>query len=130
MLKPLKVGAFFRAAAETRRIYAVRYVPQDEKEVVLPPEYTEYADVFSKENADEVPPKGGPEHAIELTGEPPFGPLYNLSVKELAALRDFLREVTSKGWIRESESRAGAPILFTPKKDGELRLCVDYHGLN
>ena len=35
-----------------------------------------------------------------------------------------------KGWIRPSESSAGAPILFMLKKDGGLRLYVDYRGLN
>ena len=36
----------------------------------------------------------------------------------------------SKGFIRRSKSPAGAPILFIKKKDGSLRLCVDYRGLN
>ena len=45
-------------------------------------------------------------------------------------LREYLRDALAKGWIRESSSPAGAPILFAPKKDGELRLCVDYRGLN
>jgi Reverse transcriptase (RNA-dependent DNA polymerase) len=35
-----------------------------------------------------------------------------------------------RGWIRESNSPAGTPILFTLKKGGELHLCVDYRGLN
>ena len=34
------------------------------------------------------------------------------------------------GRIRRSDSPAGAPILFVPKADGTLRLCVDYRGLN
>jgi len=62
--------------------------------------------------------------------EPPYGPIYPLSQTELAALRDFLEENLAKGFIRESKSPAGAPILFVPKKDGGLRLCVDYRGLN
>jgi hypothetical protein len=46
------------------------------------------------------------------------------------ALWEFLEENLAKGFIRESKSLAGAPILFVPKKDSSLRLCVDYRGLN
>jgi hypothetical protein len=71
-------------------------------------------------------------YAIEtLPGKtPPFQPLRNLSANELAALRDYLSTAEANGWIRRSVSEAGAPILFAPKKDGALRLCVDYRGLN
>ena len=65
-----------------------------------------------------------------MTSEPPYRPIYNLSEKELKVLREYLRDALAKGWIRESSSPAGVPILFAPKKDGELRLCVDYRGLN
>ena len=41
-----------------------------------------------------------------------------------------MAEALDRGWIRESSSPAGAPILFVPKKGGELRLCIDYQGLN
>jgi hypothetical protein len=41
-----------------------------------------------------------------------------------------LDKYLQRGWIRESKSPAGAPILFAKKKDGTLRLCVDYRGLN
>ena len=50
--------------------------------------------------------------------------------KELEELRDYLGKNLSRGWIRESDSPVGAPILFVKKKDGSLRLCVDYRGLN
>ena len=53
-----------------------------------------------------------------------------MSLRELAALKEFLEENLAKGFIRESKSPAGALILFAPKKDGGLRLCVDYRGLN
>ena len=50
--------------------------------------------------------------------------------KELEELRDYLGTKLSRGWIRESDSLVGAPILFVKKKDGSLRLCVDYRVLN
>lgn len=49
---------------------------------------------------------------------------------ELTSLREYLDEMLGKGFIRSSNSPAGAPILFVKKKDGSLRLCVDYRGLN
>lgn len=129
--EPLKAGAFFRAATKTERLYFVRYVATAGEDVPeLPPEYEEFRDVFSEDAANTLPPRGRPEHAIELTGDPPYGPIYNLSEKELKVLREYLKDALDRGWIRESTSPAGAPILFTPKKGGELRLCVDYRGLN
>jgi Reverse transcriptase (RNA-dependent DNA polymerase)/RNase H-like domain found in reverse transcriptase len=97
----------------------------------LPQEYAEFADVFSEAKAVMLPPLGGPEHAIKLEGgEPPYGPIYNLSEQELKVLCEYLRDAIERGWIRESNSPAGAPILFTPKKGGKLHLCIDYRGLN
>ena len=46
------------------------------------------------------------------------------------ALRKYLEENQRKGFIRESQSLAGYPILFISKKDGSLQLCVDYQELN
>jgi hypothetical protein len=53
-----------------------------------------------------------------------------LSEPELVALRTYIDENLANGFIRHSKSPAGAPILFVKKKDGSLRLCVDYRGLN
>jgi hypothetical protein len=91
-----------------------------------------YTDVFSDANAKKLAPNRDIDLAIELQPgkEPPYGPIYPLSPRELAALKEFLEENLAKGFIRESKSPAGAPILFAPKKDGSLRLCVDYRGLN
>jgi hypothetical protein len=61
---------------------------------------------------------------------PPHRPIYNLSTKELEVLRNYIDNALEIGWIRPSKSPARAPILFAPKKDGGLRLYVDYRGLN
>ena len=45
-------------------------------------------------------------------------------------LRDYLTNALERGWIRPSESPAGAPILFVPKKGRKLRLYIDYQALN
>jgi hypothetical protein len=89
-----------------------------------------YKDVFNPVKAAKLADQGGFEHAIETTGPPPFGPLYNLSGPQLKALCDYIEDALKKGWIRHSVSPAGTPILFVPKKDDGLRLYVDYRGLN
>jgi hypothetical protein len=48
----------------------------------------------------------------------------------LQALREYLRKELAAGKIRRSKSPVGAPIIFVPKPDGSMRLCVDYRGLN
>ena len=90
-----------------------------------------FPDVFSRKNAEQLAPHRDIDLAIDLQPgtEPPYGPLYNLSPAELKALREWLEDALRKGFIRESQSPADAPILFVPKKDGSLRLCVDFRGL-
>ena len=91
-----------------------------------------YADVFDESAAKTLPSHRQTDHAIELkpNTEPPFMRTYNLSPRELEALEEFITDRLAKGHIRESISPAGAPIVFIPKKNGTLRLCVDYRGLN
>ena len=49
---------------------------------------------------------------------------------ELAALKAYIETNLENGFIQRSSSPAAAPILFLKKKDGSLRLCVDYRALN
>lgn len=53
-----------------------------------------------------------------------------MSPKELDALRLQLDDLLEKGFIKPSKSPWGFPVLFAKKKDGSLRLCVDYRALN
>ncbi|KAA0054814.1 reverse transcriptase [Cucumis melo var. makuwa] len=55
---------------------------------------------------------------------------YRMAPSELKELKMQLQELVDKGYIRPSVSPWGAPVLFVKKKDGTLRLCIDYRQLN
>lgn len=98
----------------------------------IPAEYHDFADVFSETKANNLAPHRPYDLKIHLDEgtEPPWGPIYSLSQQELLALREFIEENLRTGFIRPSRSPHRAPVLFVRKKDGSLRLCVDYRGLN
>src|SRR5271167_276442 len=98
----------------------------------VPEEYHDYADVFNKAKADTLAPHHPYDLKIEIEegASPPIGPMYSLSQSELATLREFIDEHLRIGFIRSTTSPHGAPVLFIKKKDGSLRLCVDFRGLN
>ena len=98
----------------------------------LPSKYKDFGDVFEKKNDDYLLEHRPYDCPIDLQegASPPFGPIYGLSERELQALRTYLEENLEKGFIQPSKSPAGAPIFFVKKKDGSLRLCVDYRRLN
>jgi len=98
----------------------------------VPECYHDFADVFSEGVARKLPPHRSYDHTIEVEEgkQPPHGPIYAMSGVELAALKDYIEDNLKKGFIRPSNSPAGAPVLFAKKKDGSLRLCVDFRGLN
>jgi hypothetical protein len=101
-------------------------------EGIVPPEYADYLSVFREKEAVGLPPHRHHDHHIPLLEGrvPPFEPLRALDEDRLRVLRDYLDENEKRGWIRRSMSPAGAPIHFVKKKDGTLRLCVDYRRLN
>ena len=61
---------------------------------------------------------------------PPFSPIYFLSEVEQLALHEFLDENLKNQFIRPLQSSAGTPVLFIKKKDGSLRLAINYRSLN
>lgn len=78
-----------------------------------------------------VEPKVKTELKLVLTDTKPFH--YNprrLSQYEKKELRKILDNLLQKGVIRESESEYASPIVLVKKKNGEIRMCVDYRHLN
>ncbi|KAI3685705.1 hypothetical protein L6452_34962 [Arctium lappa] len=55
---------------------------------------------------------------------------YRLAPSEMQEMMDQLQELLEKGFIRPSSSPWGAPVLFVKKKDGTMRMCIDYRELN
>jgi len=55
---------------------------------------------------------------------------YRMTPAEMKELKDQLQELLDSGFIRPSMSSWGAPVLFVKKKDGSMRLCIDYRELN
>ena len=94
--------------------------------------YYDLCIVFEKKEADKLPPHRVYDISIDLVpgAQLYFGPIYSLTVEEKKALREYIKENLAKGFIRKSKSPAGAPVLFVRKRDGSLRLCVDYRKLN
>ena len=86
----------------------------------VPKEYHDYADVFSAGKAEVLPPHRPYDHHIDTINdqEPPFGKIYNMSTNELEALKSYIDEMLGKGFIRSSNSPAGALVLFVKKKNG------------
>ncbi|GJW65879.1 hypothetical protein Tco_0117763 [Tanacetum coccineum] len=59
-----------------------------------------------------------------------FPEVFPEELPEMKELADQLQELSDKGFIRPSSSPWGAPVLFVKKKDGSLRMCIDYRELN
>ncbi|GKD85142.1 hypothetical protein Tco_1356296 [Tanacetum coccineum] len=55
---------------------------------------------------------------------------YRLAPSEMLELSNQLKELQEKGFIRQNHSPWGAPVLFVKKKDGSMRMCIDYRELN
>ncbi|KAI2657573.1 Transposon Tf2-9 polyprotein [Labeo rohita] len=98
----------------------------------VPVPYRDLAEVFSKRSAAQLPPHRPYDLAIDLVqgAVPPRGRLYSLSATEHQAMEEYVAEGLRAGTIRPSSSPAAAGFFFVKKKDGGLRPCVDYRGLN
>ncbi|KAH0661672.1 hypothetical protein KY284_026603 [Solanum tuberosum] len=91
----------------------------------------EFSDVFPEDL-----PRLSPEQEVEfgIYVIPDTQPIsihpYRMAPVELQELKEQLKDLLEKGFIRPSMSPWGAPVLFVRKKDGSLRMCIDYRQLN
>lgn len=101
------------------------------EEIQQIPVVREFPDVFPDE-VPGMPPEREVEFTIDLIpGSAPISKTpYRMSPKEMQELKNQLQELLDKRYIRPSVSPWGAPVLYVKKKDGGLRLCIDYRELN
>jgi hypothetical protein len=92
----------------------------------------QYTDVFPEELPKGLPPEISFQLNIKLLPDIKAikPPMYKLSIDELKEVKKQIDELLEKGFIRPSNSPWGSSILFVPKRDGRLRMCVDYRALN
>ena len=90
----------------------------------------QYADVFSQHELD-LGHYGGVKNRIELLDEHPFKQRYRrIPPHMMEEVSDHLRQLEASGVIRPSKSPFSSPVVCCRKKNGQLRLCIDYRLLN
>ena len=115
-----------RLKPKRTQVNSLTGVVQEEVPVVK-----DYLDVFPEELPG-MPPDREIEFLIELL--PGTWPIskrpYRMPANDLEEVKKQIKELLEKGYIRPSSSPWGAPVLLVEKKDGTLRMCVDYRSLN
>jgi len=132
-----QVGVLYVCPREVREVGTLTKGQETAKPPIqeienVPKEYWDFQDVFQERGKGQLPEHQPWDHKISLKSgtQPAFKPIYPLSEKEHEALQEYIDKNLEWGYIRPSTSPAGYPILFVPKKNGKLQLCVDYCQLN
>lgn len=134
-IRPITASQLAKSVRKKCQIYAIQvgYAGSEDKITTVEniPVVQDFADVFPEEIPG-LPPKRDLDFTIELV--PGVAPVscapYRMSVPELTELKMQLQELLDKKYIHPSVSSWGAPVLFVRKKDGTLRMCIDYRQLN
>jgi hypothetical protein len=118
-----------RDGAQAYLVY-VQAKPETQAKLEDIPIVCHYSDVFSKITG--LPADRDVEFSIDLIPgtQPIHKATYRMAPNELRELKEQLQELLDRGFIRPSVSPWGAPVLFVKKKDGSMRMCIDYRELN
>ncbi len=113
------------------------YEPGEVTKLAIPSEcirrvLEEFPDVMPEDLLEDLPPRRRVDHAIEVMPgvAPPSKAPYRMSHEELKELKVQLEELLAQKYIKPNKSPYGALVLFVHKKDGTLRMCVDYRAFN
>ncbi|CAI7893706.1 unnamed protein product [Closterium sp. NIES-53] len=121
------LARFERAVNESNTGYLALVMAAAEEEVL-----EQYKDIMPDNLPAGVPPARTHEH--EIVEEPGAKPVsrapYRLCPTELTDMKKQIEYLLDRQLIRPSTSPSGAPVLFTPKPDGSLRMCINYRALN
>ncbi|KAL0819596.1 hypothetical protein ABMA28_007685 [Loxostege sticticalis] len=124
------------ADAELMRVEATELKLRDDEGVNLSDEQRDRLDELIAKHADRFAPNGKPTdfatHHIKTDEkqEPIASPPYRLSQGKKQLLEVELDKLLRADIIEECESPWAANVVLVTKKDGGVRLCVDYRRLN
>ena len=90
----------------------------------------EFPDVFKSPQLGAFRPEAPECVPLLPDAVPPNRPPFRLSMQERAEVEAQVKGLLEKGFIVPSASAYGSPVLFVPKPDGSLRMCIDYRALN
>ncbi|KAK1415031.1 hypothetical protein QVD17_30800 [Tagetes erecta] len=129
MISAIKASKCLMKGCEAFIAYALDAKP--ERQISDIPVVCDYPDVFP-DDLPGLPPNRQIEFRIDLIPEarPIAKAPYRLAPSELQELMKQVQELLDLGFIRPSSSPWGAPVLFVKKKDGSMRMCIDYRELN
>ena len=118
---------------KTRISVALQNKKIEEKiEIAISKEWQHIKEPFRKDLIYELPKHESSDHAIDLEEKTQlsYGFIYSLSKLKLKVFKAYIEKHLANNFIRSFKSSTDAPILFVKKKDGSLRLCVNYRDLN
>ncbi|XP_060539018.1 uncharacterized protein LOC132709560 [Pantherophis guttatus] len=98
----------------------------------IPREYQDLAGVFSEAECDILPPHRETDCAIEIIpgAKLPKPKMYAMTPREMQEMRDYIDKNLQRGFIEPVKPRVAAPVMFKEKKDGSMRLVVDFRSIN